>query len=224
MSAKCLLCHSEDLRKRTVTAKPQGTYWVCGQCDYIFRDFSERLAPPAEKVRYEMHENIESPGYRRFLLPVVEVTLKYLDTISHPVGLDYGSGPTPFLSRLFAEKHIELICYDPFFAPDEKVFERTYDFVTSTEVFEHMYEPRRDLNRIVSILKPGGLLVVMTSIPPAEEIFKTWSYRRDETHVGFFSRRSFAYIAREWNFEILDSHENIWVMRKLDQVTPRADH
>lgn len=214
MPGKCLLCHSEKLQKHEISVQPQGIYWQCVECEYIFRDPDERLPAREERRRYELHENGDSPGYRRFLGPVVEAVLRHRPPPTTGRGLDYGCGPTAFLAHLFAEKGVELRGYDPIFFPDPAVFHARYDFVTSTEVFEHMFQPRQEIGRIHEVLQPGGLLAVKTSLTPALEIFKTWGYRRDETHVGFFARKSFRHIAHEWNFDLLEELENLWILRK----------
>lgn len=223
MPQNCLLCHSENIVKREISAKPPGTYWFCGSCEYIFREPTERLEAQEERTRYELHENVDSQGYRRFLNPVVDSVLRHLPQNCSPKSLDYGCGPTAFLSKFFSEKGIELKKYDPFFFPDESVLSFTYDLITTTEVFEHMYEPRKEIDRIFKILNPQGILAVMTAIPPAFEIFKTWGYRREETHVGFFARKSFRYIAKEWGFEILEGKDNVWILQKQVRSNSKVD-
>lgn len=213
MHQKCVLCHSQNTEKREITAKPPGTYWFCGNCEYIFRDRSELLNQQEEKIRYELHQNEDSVGYRRFLAPVVDSVERHIDIKEPQKALDFGCGPVPFLSRIFAEKGLEMAIYDPYFFCNESLLEFQYDLVTSTEVFEHFYEPRKELDLLKKLVKSGGHLVVMTAIPPALEIFKSWAYRREETHVGFFSRKSFQYIANEWGFKILESKDNVWVLQ-----------
>ena len=46
--------------------------------------------------------------------------------------------------------------FDPFYAPDSKVLEQQYDFITTTEVLEHLHHPRSELDQLWSCLKPRG--------------------------------------------------------------------
>jgi len=52
--------------------------------------------------------------------------------------------------------------YDPFFAPDPSALKRAHDFVTCTEVVEHFQQPADDWRRLLSLVKSGGWLGVMT--------------------------------------------------------------
>jgi 2-polyprenyl-3-methyl-5-hydroxy-6-metoxy-1,4-benzoquinol methylase len=62
--------------------------------------------------------------------------------------------------------------YDPFFFPDTLkkansgdicLNEPPYDFVVSSEYFEHFYAPRKEILQINDLLKDGGWLGIMTS-------------------------------------------------------------
>ena len=88
--------------------------------------------------------------------------------------------------------------YDPIFHPDESVLARTYDFITCTETVEHFATPRADfLNAYTGLLVPGGWIGIMTDILEDREGFGDWYYHRDPTHVAFYSRRTFRWIA-DW--------------------------
>ncbi len=217
MRDDCLLCGSNLVEKREISAKSQGSilYGRCGECEYIFMDPAQRLSAEAERKRYELHENEESAGYRQFLKPVVDVVLE-LEACRFLEGLDFGCGPSRYLRDLFAEHSILVETYDPFFKDDPSLLQRSYDFVTCTEVFEHLYEPARAIEQLSRLVRSGGLLLVMTSMPPPfPEAFAKWSYRRDVTHVGFFSRTSFEFIARRWGFELILAEKNLFVLKRL---------
>ncbi|MGE4158547.1 MAG: class I SAM-dependent methyltransferase [Planctomycetota bacterium] len=115
-------------------------------------------------------------------------------------GLDFGSGPGPVLAQLLAERGHRVALFDPHFAPDPAVLERRYDFVTCTEVVEHFREPGREWDKLMSLLKPGGWLGIMTKLADrwleSPELFATWFYIRDLTHLCFYSRRTIQYLAR----------------------------
>ncbi len=135
-------------------------------------DPSDRLDAAAERARYETHENDpEDAGYRGFLdrlaAPLMERVVAEIP--SGAEGLDFGSGPGPTLSIMLEERGMRMSLYDPFFAPDRSVLERTYDFVTCTETVEHLFEPRREFERFDRLVRPGGWLAIMTEWPPGSE-------------------------------------------------------
>ena len=68
----------------------------------------------------------------------------------------------PALAAMLRERGLTVALYDPFYAPDESVWSRAYDFITATEVLEHLHEPARELDRLFAALRPGGWLGVMT--------------------------------------------------------------
>lgn len=117
-------------------------------------------------------------------------------------GLDFGSGPGPTLSVMFEEAGHRMAVYDPFYAPDKSPLARQYDFVTASEVVEHFCNPRVDLNRIWMCVEPGGLLGIMTKQALDRETFADWHYKTDPTHVSFFTRETFEWLANEWNAEL----------------------
>ena len=85
--------------------------------------------------------------------------------------------------------------YDYFYAPDETVFQKRYDFITSTEVIEHLHDPMRELERLWQCLSEGGVLGLMTAF--RTEDFANWYYKRDLTHIRFFTPATFAWISEQ---------------------------
>ncbi len=164
------------------------------------------LSSTAEKAEYDLHQN--SPwdeGYRRFLSRLFDPVSTLIAAGSH--GLDFGSGPGPTLSVMFEEAGHRMAIYDPFYAPDKSPLTTQYDFVTCTEVVEHFYNPRTDLERLWSCVKPGGLLGIMTKLAlntaDAAEAFSGWHYKNDQTHVSFFSRKTFEWLASQWGADVM---------------------
>ena len=72
----------------------------------------------------------------------------------------------------------------------------------STEVVEHFRNPREDLDRLWSCVRPGGLLGVMTKLVIDAPAFSNWHYKNDQTHVGFFSTETFQWLAAKWSAEL----------------------
>lgn len=171
-------------------------YFRCLECGLVYVPSSQRLTPAEEKSEYDLHENDpHDPGYRRFLSRVFEPLTQ---AVAPPAwGLDFGCGPGPALPLMLEEAGYEVSLYDIFYAPDASVFlPGAYDFITATEVFEHLFEPGQEIARLWTLLRSGGVLAVMTKRVIDREAFANWHYKNDPTHVVFFSEQSFHWLAR----------------------------
>jgi SAM-dependent methyltransferase len=213
MNFGCPLCHSGTQNIESVEGPLDRPYFHCFHCDLIFASPGALLSAEDELKRYGRHENdVNDPRYVKFLNQAVEPALVYLRPGME--GLDYGSGPGPALSENLRRKGIHCRDYDPLFGPE--LSDGSFDFIFSTEAFEHFYDPVREVQLIDERLKPGGLLAVMTMWHKGTEHFKDWFYARDDTHVVFYSLSTFDFISRRWNFEILWSDEKrVIIFRKL---------
>ena len=91
------------------------------------------------------------------------------------------------------------------FFPNKEIFKKKYDFITCTETAEHFFNPKKEFDLINSLLNKGGWLGVMTSFLTTSEVFDSWYYRRDPTHVVFYAEETFDVIAqqRNWHCEII---------------------
>ncbi len=208
----CTLCGSN-----TVTLiKPQHDvreYYHCHTCELIFVDPRFHLSPNDERERYQTHNNgIEYQGHVNFLNRVIQPCLPLLSPTM--IGLDYGCGPVPTLSVILAQHNIRCHNYDPLFAITHPL--TAYDFIFATECFEHFFNPQKELATIVSLLKPGGYLGIMTEQWESLDRFTTWYYKRDLTHVTFLNRKTFDYLCGEFDFTMLYADRNrVVVLQKL---------
>ncbi|MCF8057343.1 MAG: class I SAM-dependent methyltransferase, partial [Desulfocapsa sp.] len=161
-------------------------YYRCRRCLLIHVPPAQRLPPEAEKAEYDKHRNSpDDAGYREFLSRLFVPLNSCLRPASQ--GLDFGSGPGPTLSVMFEEAGHQVSLFDPFYAPNEQHLTTQYDFITASEVVEHLRDPGTDLRHLWSILKPGGWLGFMTKVAIDEAAFSRWHYKNDPTHVCFFS-------------------------------------
>ncbi|MCE8016027.1 class I SAM-dependent methyltransferase [Halomonas sp. MCCC 1A17488] len=195
----CPLCASPDSRLFHRDARRD--YYRCGNCRLAFVPPEQHLSPEQEKAVYDQHENHpDDPGYRRFLARLFVPLRSRLTPGAR--GLDFGAGPGPTLSLMFEEAGHPMAIYDPFYAPDPAVLERRYDFVTATEVVEHLFEPGRELERLAAMLPEGGWLGLMTKRMTDEAAFARWHYILDPTHVCFFSEASFEWLAQRLGMSV----------------------
>ncbi|MDO3383926.1 class I SAM-dependent methyltransferase [Gilvimarinus sp. SDUM040014] len=172
-------------------------YCRCRQCQLVFVPPSFYLSAVDEKAEYDLHENtVEDSGYRRFLQRALSPLLPKLRP--GMTGLDFGCGPAPALQAMLCEQGFDVSVYDVFYAPESAALARTYDFITATEVVEHLHDPASELERLWRQLRSGGWLLLMTKRVLDVEAFASWHYKNDPTHVCFFSEATFAWLANRW--------------------------
>ncbi len=207
----CPLCLSEQSQHFFTDTRD---YYRCPNCALVFVLPKDFLSAEEEKRRYDLHENNPADeGYRRFLSRLFDPVAAELAPNSS--GLDFGSGPGPTLSLMLEEAGHTMALYDPFYAPDEAVFARTYDFITTSEVVEHLHHPRQALERLWQCLRPQGILGVMTKRVTTLDAFKTWHYKTDLTHVAFFADETFKWLANHWGATVEFVGKDVVIFRRL---------
>jgi len=176
-------------------------YWQCAQCALVFVAAEQHLGGEQEKAIYDQHENdLADVGYRRFLSRFSEPLHARLTYGSK--GLDFGCGPAPMLATMLAELGHNVALYDLYYYPDRQVLSGDYDFVSSTEVIEHLAQPQKALRLWLDLLRPSGTLALMTKLVIDQQRFATWHYKNDPTHIAFYSKETFAYIAKRFGLDL----------------------
>jgi 2-polyprenyl-3-methyl-5-hydroxy-6-metoxy-1,4-benzoquinol methylase len=185
---------------------------ICHVCDLIFSDPKFHLSTAAEKSRYDLHQNNPNDSnYLAFLRQVTKPLAELLEDRAR--GLDFGCGSGPAIATIFSESDITVTNYDPYYFNDESVFETKYDFVTATEVFEHISQPKAALDKVSNCLKKNAYLALMTSLHTNID-FENWYYKNDPTHIVFYSEKTMHWIAKSFAFEIVLLKSPVIIMRK----------
>lgn len=194
----CPLCSNNNPTAIDETSLEK-KYFHCAVCDLRFLDPAHHLSPEDEKSRYLEHNNdVTDPRYQAFVRPLYDVIRE--NVTSGSVGLDFGAGTGPVLAKLLEADSYLITCYDPYFWPNQDALKNSYDFIFACEVVEHLRAPREEFLRIRNLLKPGGVLAIMTLLFEPEIDFASWYYRRDPTHIVFYSKKTFAWIAETFGF------------------------
>jgi len=200
----------------------QRSFFKCPECHLVFIPPQQYLSAEEEKAMYDRHENSpDDQGYRHFLNRFLKPFLLHLKPNSY--GLDFGSGPGPTLSIMLEEKGHSVENFDYFYAPEHPLLEDNssqpaYDFISTTEVIEHLHQPRMELERLWSCLKPEGVLGIMTKRALSQEAFVNWHYKNDITHVCFFSLETFQWLAEYWGAELFVPEKDVVIFKKLKKV------
>lgn len=174
------------------------------------------LSAAEEKTIYDLHVNDPNDqGYRTFLQRFVDPLVNHLTAIQTPIstrnntrnnkplGLDFGSGPGPTLSLMLQDLGFDCVNYDIYYANDKNLLKPShYDFITSTEVVEHLSKPYSVFQCLFSLLKPKGTLAIMTKRSTTLARFKTWHYIQDPTHICFYNETTFNWIAKQFAMSV----------------------
>ncbi|MCM2678288.1 class I SAM-dependent methyltransferase [Echinimonas agarilytica] len=188
----CPLCQCSTPRHYHTDERRQ--FWQCETCSLVFVEPSQRPLPEQEKALYDCHQNdVFDIRYRQFLSRLATPLLARVKPNSS--GLDFGCGPGPALAAILTERGHHISVYDPFFAPCTIVLQDHYDFITCTEAIEHFHQPEKEWNTWMTLLKPQGYLGLMTGLVQSPSQFARWHYKLDPTHVSFFSRETFEFLA-----------------------------
>jgi len=209
----CPLCLSQQHLAEYYVDKNRA-YLRCASCGLVSVDDSYLLSAGDEKTQYDYHQNDpDNDGYRQFLSRTFAPLLKELTKLkqqtkfsSSAEGLDFGCGSGPTLSVMAEEAGISISNYDLYYFNFPELLNRQYDFVTMTEVIEHIADADKLLKQLDSLLKPNAILAVMTKRLIDREHFKKWHYKNDPTHIRFYSIETFQWIAEKlnWRLEIID--------------------
>lgn len=137
------------------------------------------------------------PRYRKYLNRLAEPIIARLAS-RYAKGLDFGSGPEPAVPLIFGCAGHECVIYDKFYADDKAVLtNKNYDFISSSEVVEHLSNPGATFHVLFSLLGQNGILGVMTKLYSSNQDFGNWYYKNDPTHITLYTQATMSFIAKK---------------------------
>lgn len=218
-NTECRLC---GCRALSAIDAPDGRYYHCPQCQLIFADARTLPGPAEERRRYLEHDNShENKGYvAMFERFIAELVVPYANGRGDV--LEFGCGPVPVLADILAGKGFTVDVYDPYFYPQPVHEEKQYDFITATEVFEHLQNPYGTIKRLKMHLKTNGCLAVMTLFHPGPREFAGWWYRRDLTHICFYNSHTLDWIAGHFGLQLLFQNGKNYALFQNTPTRPEA--
>lgn len=200
---KCIVCNqpTEVIKQRSF----QIEYHYCENCEFLYKDPKFYISSDEEKAIYDSHENhVDDQNYIAYFQRFIDYSL--LPFIGKEAkGLDYGSGPEPVLATHLRRSYgLDITLYDLFYHDVAIPKGATYDFITCTEVIEHIENPLEILQFFADHLKPGGVLALMTTFHKKDhEFFQNWHYMRDMSHISFFREKTLRYLAPKACLEVI---------------------
>jgi 2-polyprenyl-3-methyl-5-hydroxy-6-metoxy-1,4-benzoquinol methylase len=179
----------------------------------VFLEPTSHVTATEELAQYSLHQNNPKDlNYRKFLAPAYAAVVRNLSAQSK--GIDFGCGPGPTLSVMLEETGFKVQNFDKYFYPDRSVLGEVYDFVTCTEVIEHVQDLEVFILQLLTLLRSGGLLVLMTRILQDDVEFKSWHYRIDPTHISFLRPRTVEVMCERYGLTLLELTGQLIVLRK----------
>ncbi len=210
---KCHICG--QVTESFIDEKTNITYYHCNNCEYIFKSPECYQDLTTQKERYNLHENDENDtGYQAYFQRFLDFILPLLD--KPKTALDFGCGRSSLLASLLKKEGIDCDYYDPIYHPDTLIETKKYGLIVSTEVFEHLHQPREVFESLLDRLEEGGYLALQTQFHPNDVGgFKKWYYHQDPTHIVFFTAKTFSVLCKEFGVEfIADNGKNMVLLRK----------
>ena len=196
MTTTCPLCINASF---SFFKNEKHHFYQCKTCKGIFRNPKEYLNKTEETERYKHHKNsIRDLGYIKFANPIITAVKNNFKT-QHK-GLDFGAGHTPVISEILKTDGFQVEIYDPLFFNNKEVLKNKYHFITSCEVIEHFYNPKKEFQLFFDLLNAGGKLICMTFIYNPTIDFEKWFYKNDPTHVFIYQKETFKYIQKYFGF------------------------
>ena len=209
-------CHICDKPTELFKHEKTGiTYYHCKTCEYIFKSPECYQDFDAQKERYNLHTNDENDeGYKAYFQ-------RFLDFILPLVGkpktaLDFGCGKSTILSNMLEDEGMYCDYYDPIYHPNTSNDSKKYEFIVSTEVFEHLHHPKVVFESLLDQLEEGGYLAFQTQFHSNDsEVFKKWYYHQDPTHIVFFTAQTFKVLCEMYGCKFVnDNGKNMVVIKK----------
>ncbi|OGO76031.1 MAG: methyltransferase [Chromatiales bacterium RIFOXYA1_FULL_46_5] len=212
MNSVCPLC--QHTQTHPFCSDKKRDYFQCTQCFLVFADRSSLLTAEQEKAQYDLHQNqLDDPGYRKFLSRL-SLPLLMILTPEQKTGLDFGCGPGPLLAQMLSEAGKQMQLWDPFYAPEPHVLSQSYDFVSCTEAIEHFIYPAKEWALWQELLLPQGVLALMTKRYTDQNSFHHWHYKNDPTHISFFHKHTFEFLAKRDNFAVDFPADDVVIFKK----------
>jgi len=205
---KCKICgnNNEKIFTAVVLNKYNVSYYYCSNCGFLQTEepywFSEAYKSPI---------NIYDTGYLQRninLSKIVSFVLYFLFDKSGKF-VDFGGGYGIFV-RLMRDIGFDFYLYEPY---TENLFARGFECkndmeveaLTAFEVFEHLPNPKDELEKMLSISK--NIIFTTELLPnPIPRPNEWWYYGLEHgQHVSFYSEETLQYIAKQYELYYVHS-------------------
>lgn len=173
-------------------------YHRCETCSFIFTTFCDSwTSADFTKFIYNDDYVLVDPDYAGSratrTASVIGPLLRGCESVRI---LDYGSGNGVFAEAMKTCGFTDVAGYDPFTEPERPAGQ--FEALTCFEVVEHAIAPLTVFEDMLSLLAPGGVIIIGTGLQPAniDEIRCNWWYIAPRNgHVSIYARETLTRIA-----------------------------
>jgi hypothetical protein len=198
-----------------VLTKYEVDYFQCQRCDLIQTEVPYWL----DEAPWSSIAHLDTGAVMRHDV-CVQVALAVahlfrLDATS--TGMDYGAGSGLFV-RAMRDRGFDFRWWD-LFAPNvyakgcEAQPEQRHDIVTAFEFFEHLPQPKTELEPLLSV---GHDVVLVGTVLHHGQYRHDWSYMFPAIggHVVFYSPTTMRYIADRWGYQVVSTQQHTVFFRR----------
>jgi len=199
MTDTCPLCNSKG---EVFYNKKNRLYHQCTNCLGIFVDQEILPTRVDEELRYKEHNNdVDNKGYQKFVSPITNAIMN--NFAQNHLGLDFGAGTGPVISKILEDNNFNIVKYDPIFCNYSELLKKKYNYIACCEVMEHFHNPKKEFALLKNLLLPDGKLYCLTHLYSADIKFANWYYKNDFTHVFIYQFKTLSYIKETFGFKDL---------------------
>jgi len=191
-------------------------YYKCDTCSFICAP--EMLKWSSEELGrrvYNEEYGLVDPGYggvrAESNLAMFKAMFPNRYVINKIRHLDYGSGEG-FLTEKLRDLGYKSEYYDPFTSPSRP--DKTYNFITAIEVFEHSTNIFDTVLDIKSFLDRDGTILFTTNLADKDTPFSWWYILARSGHIGIHSADSLKIVAKKCGLFFSTEAENIHVLQR----------
>ena len=210
-AARCNICgmQSKLFDKAEILRKYAVKYFRCAACGFVQTEtpywLEEAYSSAISRLDTGiLYRNLTTQRYTSAVL-----TLLYPEAKQ---SLDFGAGHGIFV-RLMRDSGFDFFWYDLHATNDyaggfEHQDDRTYDFLTSFEVLEHLVDPVAELTTMMS--RSPNVLVSTQLLPhPTPKVSDWWYYCPTVgQHISFYTLEALRLIARRFGRNLLTNGSN----------------
>ncbi|HEY9047939.1 MAG TPA: class I SAM-dependent methyltransferase [Ohtaekwangia sp.] len=221
----CHICSNESppLFSKLLLGKYNVDYFKCSNCEFI-----QTEKPYWLQEAYQNSITALDIGlvYRNQYLSTVAQALITRFFNPGKKFLDFGGGYGLFVRMMRdrgfdfyrQDKYCENLFAKNFDISDLPEESKSFELVTSFELFEHLENP---MNEIQKMLSTGNSILFSTEVQPTQGDISSWEYLAPETgqHIALYSVKTLQTIARKFKLNIYTNSFNIHLLTPLSLST-----
>lgn len=216
---KCKICSSDSQKIfSALILNTNAAYWQCNNCGFIQTDEPTWLP---EAYKDPLNDSDTGILMRNTTFARLTSLFTFFFISRQSIGVDYGGG-TGIFTRLMRDIGFDWYWQDPH---TKNIFARGFeydpkkhphpDLVTAFEVFEHMQNPRKELEHMLCIAPTILFSTELIPVPPPKTIDDWWYFAPEHgQHISFYTLKSFAYLAKDFGLHFYSNHKNLHILSK----------